>query len=515
MKKFDLNIDRMLENWDAFHAIREIIANALDEQILTDTREIAIFRNGDGHWCIRDFGRGLQHEHFTMNENQEKLDHPGLIGKFGVGLKDALATFDRLGIEILIRSKFCDVSFNRSEKHGFSDVITLHACISDPSDPVFVGTEFILKGCSTEDIEKAKRLFLSFSGEKSLEKTQYGEVIRKSGKVSFIYINGMRIAEEENFLFSYNITSMTAAIKKALNRERTNVGRTAYSDRVKSILLASSSEAVAKALIDDLNNFGSGTLHDEMKWTDVSVHATKITNASGNVLFLTDEEIMHAPRFIEEARENGRQIITIPSTVKEKLSGQVDTEGNAIQDLGNFVSEWNNCFEFKFVPPEKLTQVEKSVFDKTERLADFIGGLPSNVQSVKISETMRAETASFSEACGLWTGTEIIVKRSQLASIESYASTLFHEIAHARSGEADITIGFEQELTSLLGMVASKALRSASIDTELQQEPTKARIPDIQLTSRQSLAVNLVPAPASAPAKKAGFWARLFGNPLK
>ncbi|TMX69071.1 ATP-binding protein, partial [Vibrio rotiferianus] len=276
---------------------------------------------------------------------------------------DALATFDRLGIETRIRSKFCDVSFDRSEKHDFSDVITLHACISEPSDPAFIGTEFILKGCSTDDIEKAKSLFLCFSGEECLEKNQYGEVLQKVGRVSFIYINGIRVAEEENFLFSYNITSLTTAIKKALNRERTNVGRTAYSDRVKSILLASSSEAVAQTLVNDLGNFGSGLLHDEMKWTDVSVHASKITNASGNVLFLTDEEIMNAPRFVEEARANGRQIITIPSNVKEKLSGQVDTEGNVIQDLGNFISGWNDCFEFKFVPLEKLSQAERVVFD--------------------------------------------------------------------------------------------------------------------------------------------------------
>lgn len=511
MKKFDLNIDRMLENWDAFHAIREIIANALDEQILTDTREIAISRDSDGLWRIRDFGRGLRHEHFTMNENQEKLDHPGLIGKFGVGLKDALATFDRLGIETRIRSKFCDVSFDRSEKHDFSDVITLHACISDPSDTAFVGTEFILKGCSIEDIENAKRLFLRFSGEENLEKTQYGEVLRKAGKVSCIYINGVRVAEEENFLFSYNITSLTAAIKKALNRERTNVGRTAYSDRVKSILLASSSEAVAKALVNDLGNFGSGTLHDEMKWTDVSVHASKITNASGNVLFLTDEEMMSAPRFVEEARASGRLIITIPSTVKEKLSGQVDTEGNAIQDLGNFVSEWNDCFEFKFISPEKLAQAERSVFEMTGRIADLVGGLPSRVQSVKISETMRPQIGSFSEARGLWTGTEIIVKRSELASVESYGSTLLHEIAHARSGETDITIGFEQELTSLLGMIASKALPRTSTDTELPQDPIPERIPEIRDASRQQQTATSDPVPVEKP----GFWVRWFGNPSR
>lgn len=460
MKKFDLNIDQMLENWDASHAIREIIANALDEQMLTGTQDVIISRDGDGAWHIRDFGRGLRHEHFTMNENKEKLLHPGLIGKFGVGLKDSLATFDRLGIETRIRSRFCDVSFDRSEKHDFSDVITLHACISDPSDPEFAGTEFTLKGCTVEDIETAKRLFLRFSGEECLEKTPYGEVLRKAGKVSYIYINGIRVAEEENFLFSYNITSLTTAIKKALNRERTNVGRTAYSDRVKAILLASSSEAVAETLVDDLGNFGSGTLHDEMKWTDVSAHAVKITNTSGNVLFLTGDEIMNVPRFVEEARASGRQIITIPNSVKDKLSGQVDTEGNAIQDLGNFVSEWNDSFEFKFIEPDQLSQGERSVYDLTAIIADLVGGLPSKVQSVKISETMRPEEGNLTEALGLWNDTEIIIKRCQLNTIESYASTLLHEIAHARSGETDVSIGFEQELTTLLGEVASRALSS-------------------------------------------------------
>ncbi|MGY3852842.1 ATP-binding protein [Aeromonas veronii] len=493
MKKFDLNIDRMLENWDAHHAIREIIANALDEQILTSTGDIIIVRDSDSQWRIRDFGRGLRHEHFTMNENQEKLVHPSLIGKFGVGLKDALATFDRLGIETCIRSKFCDVTFDRTEKHDFSDVITLHACISEPSEPEFIGTEFTLKNCSDEDIEKAKQLFLRFSGEEMLEKNQYGEVLQNTGNTSYIYINGIRVAEEDNFLFSYNITSLTAPIKKALNRERTNVGRSAYSDRVKSILLASSSEAVAKALVEDLSNFGSGTLHDEMKWTDVSVHASKITNASGHVLFLTDEEIMNAPRFVEEARAKGRQIITIPSTVKEKLSGQIDTDGNAIQDLGNFISKWNDCFEFRFVTPKQLTQDERLIFDMTSRIADLVGGLPLRVQEVKISETMRPETGSFSEALGLWNGSEIIVKRSELISVERYAAVLLHELGHARSGATDVTIGFEQELTSLLGMIASKALCTSHVGAKLPQSTDRAKV----------------------PAKKAGFWASLFRTSSK
>jgi len=56
-------------------------------------------------------------------------------------------------------------------------------------------------------------------------------------------------------LFSYNITSPTRALRRALNRERSNVGRGAYTDRVKSILLACEQDEVIEALVADLQNY--------------------------------------------------------------------------------------------------------------------------------------------------------------------------------------------------------------------------------------------------------------------
>jgi hypothetical protein len=50
MREFDLNIERVLENWTVAHALREVIANALDEQALTGTREPEIFQDGEGRW---------------------------------------------------------------------------------------------------------------------------------------------------------------------------------------------------------------------------------------------------------------------------------------------------------------------------------------------------------------------------------------------------------------------------------------------------------------------------------
>ncbi len=44
-RKFDLNIKRVLEHWTVAHALREVIANALDEAALTGTDEPLIFKD--------------------------------------------------------------------------------------------------------------------------------------------------------------------------------------------------------------------------------------------------------------------------------------------------------------------------------------------------------------------------------------------------------------------------------------------------------------------------------------
>jgi len=449
------------------HALREVIANALDEAALSASPEPDIAKDSEGRWHVRDLGRGLRYEHLTQNENREKLANPDkVVGKFGVGLKDALATFDRRRVAVRIRSRYGEISTAKQHKHGFDDITTLHAVIAAAGDPGMVGTDVELAGVRDADVDEAKSLFRHYAGDEVLEETPYGLVLAKPNRGSGrIYVNGLRVAEEKNYLFSYDVTSPTKALRAALNRERTNVGRTAYTDRVKAILLAATSEAVANRLAEDLSLYASGTWHDETQLVDVGVHACQVLNASGKVIFMTPDELSYARDFVDRAEDDGYRVVVVPTNIRVKLEGATDITGAPIVDLGRFKEEWNQSFSFSFVDPAKLTKAERAVFDRTDAVLALRGGRPAQVKEILISKTMRLGSAGYAEAAGVWEPDEgrIVIKRDQLRSLSSYAGTLLHEVAHAETGTPDISSGFEDALTGELGQVATTSLTDVKV----------------------------------------------------
>ena len=309
--------------------------------------------------------------------------------------------------------------------------------------------------------QREKIFFLRFSGDKPIETTKYGQVLDKGErKVARIYITGLRVAEEENFLCSYNITSVNAAIRKALNRERTNVGRTAYTERVKAILLGCKQQDVAQLLVNDLKNYEIGTSHDELTWIDVQVHACTLLNATGSVIFLTPAELISAKDVVDRAKKDGYTITTIPASVKDRIHDLTDSQGEPVRDLEAYATEWNESFQFQFVKEEDLTRSERAIFDQTDSIFKLIGGKPTTIKQVLISKTMRTDTIGYREADGVWEpgAQRIIIKRDRLKGLHAYASTLLHETAHATSGAGDISGEFEQELTELIGAIAEEAL---------------------------------------------------------
>jgi hypothetical protein len=460
---FDLNIGTVLEHWPVAFAIREVIANALDEHLISGTAEPTITADRDGRWHIVDHGRGLRYEHLTQDESPEKRRHPEVIGQFGMGLKDALAVFDRRGVTVEIRSPHGDITTSRQAKEQFADVVTLHAIVRPPADPERIGTDVILTGVEPTDVEEAKRFFLRYSDDQILETTKYGQVVAPpaTGTRARVYVKGLLVAEEDNFLFSYNITDLNAPLRRALNRERSNVGRGAYSDRVKAILKACESAEVAGPLADDLAAFSSGRQHDEVKWEDVAVHACRVLATHQQAVFVTARQLEQGSPQLQYAKEEGYRLVVVADNIARKLKGLTDLAGRPLMDLAAYREAWNEGFSFAFVAPDDLDADERAIFDLTDRAAEIAGfdRAQLGVEQVLVSETMRLSESGH-QVVGLWDATErrVVIHREQLRSLERWCGTLLHELVHADTGTNDGSLDFEEALTEVIGVLSKQTL---------------------------------------------------------
>jgi hypothetical protein len=459
--KFDLNMEEVLEAWGVPDATREIIANALDEQALTETDEVEIYEDEQGRWHIRDYGRGLKHEHLTQSEDEEKLNSPDkVIGKFGVGLKDALATFHRNDVDVTIHSEHETITIEKAPKENFENIETLHGIIRPPQKDI-QGTDVVLDGVSRGEIEEAKNNFLRFTDDELLEETRFGEVYASPEEEdSRIYVTGLKVAMEEKFLFSYNITNTTKTVRDALNRERSNVGRTAYSSRVKDVLQDCESKDVAQPLVDDFQSFASGTTHDEVGWKPIRLHAVKLLNQQENVVFATVDEQQEKRDLLDHAEREGRKVVTVPENIREEIEGERDETGEQIRSLDVYREEYNESFEYEWVEEEEMSEEELQVWELRHDILDLLHREPP-VNEIRVSETIRM-TEMGEMADGVWQREEnrIVIRRNQLENPQEFAGTLLHEVAHPRSGGAsDLTKRFEKALTRILGEVGVSAVQ--------------------------------------------------------
>ncbi len=187
-------------------------------------------------------------------------------------------------------------------------------------------------------------------------------------------------------------------------------------------------------------------------------------SAVEHVIFVTTYELMTYPTVIDHARSDGIRVVVVPDTVRTKLPGLLDAAEQPVRDLKQYALEWEQSFQFTFVPIEDLRPDERVVWDATAAIFRLAGGKPKAVRYVKISETMRLERANYREASGLWDPSEerIVVKRSELADIKRYAGTLLHEMVHAQTDADDLSMEFVDGLTAMLGTVTTRQLRPRS-----------------------------------------------------
>jgi hypothetical protein len=220
----ELNIGwNYLSHWDVVKALRELIANALDEKQQVGANVVVGFDHSKGFGYIRDTGRGISQDAFI----QQEIKSGNTIGNFGVGMKDAMTVLDREGIEVSLYSRdfVARLVFQRGT----------YKAVIRPIDRYFPGTFYVLRGVSPQEMKEAKSYFLPWRDEKVLCTNGHGQVLNGEGNIFF---QGMWMGRDDKYVFSYNITALTTKMKELLGRDRpTNaLTRSVYSQKVETIL---------------------------------------------------------------------------------------------------------------------------------------------------------------------------------------------------------------------------------------------------------------------------------------
>ena len=219
-KYFDINIANVLEHLEIEDSLKEVISNALDEHILSESkRDIRIYKNDNNNWCIRDHGRGIKPSNFKFDINNDKQDNHDIIGMYGYGLKDAIGNLFHREIKFKIYTRSYIFTPIMRPKEDFPDQETIHMeIIKNTTYEIKKGTEFVFDNLTLENITKAKEKFMKFLKPNILFEIDDYKIF-KLDTFQSIFVNGVEVHKNTGFHFSYDIKS-SDNIRKCFNRDR-------------------------------------------------------------------------------------------------------------------------------------------------------------------------------------------------------------------------------------------------------------------------------------------------------
>lgn len=247
-------------------------------------------------------------------------------------------------------------------------------------------------------------------------------------------------------MFSYNIKKQSA---QALNRERKNVGRTAYADDIKKILKSCSTENVLIPFIKDLLESSENWKDEISVWSDVAQYIIKMAykfDQLKDIVFIPkSKQITNQER--DEIIGN-KKIVYIPDKLYEKIK-----KTKEIPTIEKLYDEYKKSFIYKYIDVNNLTQSERSVFDLKEKIFDFLKSKNFKIcKNIKISENICIDKHG-QKTYGLckYEDNVIIIKREVLADPVKFCEVITHELAHYQHGYSDSSRDFENDLSEILG----------------------------------------------------------------
>lgn len=190
--------DQYVPKWGIKEALRELIANAKDENAAWGVYwEVSSERA-----VIWDKGRGLDASAFVLGHGS-KVDTGTAIGQFREGLALACVVCARLGVDIAIQSGGFTYTPLLASNPQFGGATTLWLQVYEDAVPI-TGTLISIQ-CDLHTLNEAKNLFLRFRQLPEL----FPGVYMPGADGPAIYVRGLWVASSR-LLFTYDLTDQSA-----------------------------------------------------------------------------------------------------------------------------------------------------------------------------------------------------------------------------------------------------------------------------------------------------------------
>ena len=363
----DLNIGKeCLDNWDNSHAIRELIANAIDAHTGSKIEKSIVIRQNKNNYEIIDYGRGIIQDDFIQKTNKIKTSNTNFIGQFGIGLKDSLGVLCKNDININIFTKQYKFKPRYDEKKG----TTTHTLLIDVSNNteknINYGTKIVLCGIDKKDIENAKDYFIDYTTKKYEILYNSDECIYKFDNKQMIFINGMRTSKTSDTYFSYNITK-TKDLQKYFNRDRDDKDWKLFKKNIQNILenidIFNKDITKDNLVKDIIKILGEKTLKEFDK-IDIIRNLLKKFNDSNKYIFIDikDKNKIKNKKYTNKIKESKRTIIFLGEGVKKKINHCI--KGEKIKNIKELIDS-SKIFGDNATP--LFTLSDKSMFPPSKK----------------------------------------------------------------------------------------------------------------------------------------------------
>lgn len=205
-----------VSDWEFNDAIRELIQNGTDQEILQPNNKFTMTYNEDKKELVLHNETSKLHINTLLLGRSSKSNNEDTVGKFGEGYKIAALVLNRLGKTFTIynneKNEIWTSRFKNSDKwleKILAFYVTKNFCENK-------GLDIIIGNVSFEEYDQLYEVWLGMDGNDGYTKitTSYGEILTDDYLEGKVFVNGLSVYYDHGLHYGYNFKPQYISLER-------------------------------------------------------------------------------------------------------------------------------------------------------------------------------------------------------------------------------------------------------------------------------------------------------------